>query len=180
MLVPVPIDEPDLASSPVLFREPSLLAVSARHPLARRASVSLEDLAADKVLRPRSIPDYMDEGLVPRQTPGGKPIERGPDFGTVQEMLSLIGAGKGIFPVPAHAHRYDTRPDIVYIPIRDGLPRERRLIWRTSAETSRIRAFNQAARAVVSAGANPLLHPDLTGGAAGQHRRAPASSQDSQ
>jgi hypothetical protein len=106
------------------------------------------------------MPDYMDESLVPRQTPGGKPIERGAAFGTVQEMLSLIGAGKGIFPVPAHARRYDTRPDITYIPIRDGLPRERRLIWRAVAETSRIRAFNQVVRDLVDARANPLLDPD--------------------
>jgi DNA-binding transcriptional LysR family regulator len=160
MLVPVPIQEPDLASSPVLFREPTVLAVSARHPLARRASISLEDLAAEKVLRPRSIPDYMDESLVPRQTPAGKPIERGPDFSTVQEMLSLIGAGKGIFPVPAHARRYDTRPDITYIPIRDGLPRERRLTWRITVETSRIRAFNQTVREFVDVHANPLVDAD--------------------
>jgi len=163
MLVPVPVKEPDLAASPVLFREPSVLAVSARHPLARRASVCLEDLAADKVLRPRGLPGYMDESLVPRQTPGGKLIERGADFSTVQEMLSLIGAGKGIFPVPAHARRYDTRPDIAYLPIRDGLPRERRLIWRTAAETGRIRAFNQTVRDLVAARANPLLDPEPLG-----------------
>jgi DNA-binding transcriptional LysR family regulator len=133
MLVPVPVHEPDLASSPVLFREPSVLAVSARHRLARRASVSLEDLAAEKVLRPRSLPGYMEESLIPRETPTGRPIERGPEFNTVQEMLSLVGAGKGIFPVPAHARSYDTRPDIAYVPIRDGLPRERRLTWRATA-----------------------------------------------
>jgi len=159
MLVPVPVHEPDLASSPVLFREPSVLAVSARHPLARRASVSLEDLAADKVLRPRSLPDYMEESLIPRETPAGQPIERGPEFSTVQEMLSLVGAGKGIFPVPAHARSYDTRPDITYIPIRDGLPRERRLTWRATAETSRIRAFNQTVCDFVAARANPLTDP---------------------
>jgi DNA-binding transcriptional LysR family regulator len=89
-----------------------------------------------------------------------RPIERGADFSTVQEMLSLIGAGKGIFPVPAHARRYDTRPDITYVPIRDGLPRERRLTWRTTAECSRIRAFNQTVRDLVHARANPLLDPD--------------------
>jgi DNA-binding transcriptional LysR family regulator len=156
ILVPVKVAEPDIAMSPVLFQEPTVIAVSARHPFARRESVSLEDLARDKVLRPRSFPGYMDESLVPRQTPGGRPIERGPEFGTVQEMLSLIGAGQGIFPVPAHAARFDTRPDIAYIPIRDGLPRERRFIWRTTTETHRIRAFIQVARDVVAQSPNPL------------------------
>jgi hypothetical protein len=74
-------------------------------------------------------------------------------------MLSLVGAGKGIFPVPAHARSYDTRPDIAYVPIRDGLPRERRLTWRATAETSRIRAFNQTVWDFVAARANPLAGP---------------------
>ncbi|MBC6460139.1 LysR family transcriptional regulator [Actinomadura sp. HBU206391] len=159
ILVPVKVAEPDIACSPVLFREASVLAVSARHRLARRDSVSLEDFARDKVLRPRSLPDYMDESLVPRKTPAGLPIERGPEFSTVQEMLSLIGAGLGMFPVPAHAGKYDTRPDVAYIPIRDGLVRERVFIWRTTAETNRIRAFTRAARDVVATSPNPLLAP---------------------
>jgi DNA-binding transcriptional LysR family regulator len=156
VLVPVRVAEPDIATSPVLFAEPTVLAVSARHPFARQESVSLEDLARDKVLRPRALPDYMDEGLVPRRTPGGRPIERGAEFGTIQEMLSLIGAGQGMFPVPAHAVRFDIRPDIAYVPIRDGLRRERRFVWRTTAETHRIRAFTQIARDVVARSPNPL------------------------
>ncbi|GAA2454179.1 LysR family transcriptional regulator [Actinomadura vinacea] len=156
VLVPVRVDEPDLTASPVLFSEPSVLAASARHRLARRASVTLDDLAGEQVLRPRGMPDYMDESLVPRRTPGGAAVERGLEFSTVQEMLSLIGAGMGVFPVPAHASRYDTRPDIAYIPISDGLIRERRFIWRGAAENNRIRAFTQAARDVVAASAEPL------------------------
>jgi DNA-binding transcriptional LysR family regulator len=156
VLVPVSVKEPDLASSPVLFSEPIVLAVSARHPFARRDSVTLEDLARDRVLRPASIPEYMREELAPNTTPSGRPIEPGPEFGTVQEMLSLIGAGQGVFPVPAHATRYDTRPDIAYVPISDGPPRERRLIWRTTAETTRIRAFTQAAQEFVTGNGAPL------------------------
>lgn len=156
VLVPVRVAEPDMAVSPVLFDEPTMLAVSSRHPFARRESVSMEDLARDKVLRPRSFPDYMEESLVPRRTPGGRPIERGQEFSTIQEMLSLVGAGQGMFPVPAHAARFDARPDIVYVPIRDGLRRERRFVWRTTAENHRIRAFTRVARDVVARDPNPL------------------------
>jgi DNA-binding transcriptional LysR family regulator len=155
-LVPFLVEEPDLVSGPVLFSEPTVLAVSARHPFARRKSVTLEDLARDKVLHPASVPEYMKDALAPRTTPSGKPIERGPDFSTVQEMLSLIGAGQGMFPVPVHATRYDTRPDIVYVPISDGVPRKRVLIWRASGETSRIRAFTRTAQVFVAANGDPL------------------------
>jgi DNA-binding transcriptional LysR family regulator len=155
-LVPFPVEEPDLVSGPVLFSEPTVLAVSSRHPFARRKSVTLEDLARDKVLHPASVPDYMKDALAPRTTPSGKAIERGPEFGTVQEMLSLIGAGQGMFPVPVHATLYDTRPDIVYVPISDGVPRKRVLIWRAAGETSRIRAFTQTAQEFVAVNGYPL------------------------
>lgn len=144
VLVPVEVDEPGIACGPVLFREPVVLAVSARHRLVRKGSVSLEDLGAEEVLSPRGLPDSMKESLAPLRTPGGRPVRFGREFSTVQEMLSLVGAGLGVFPVPAHAARYDTRPDIAYLPIRDGVPRERRFIWRADGETNRIRAFTRA------------------------------------
>lgn len=136
---------PEFAAGPVLFNEGSMLVVSARHPFAHRASVTMDDLARDKVLRPRGIPDELDERYVPRMAPGGRPIERGPDFGTHHEMFALVGGGKGVFPVAEHIARYEARPDVVYIPIDDGPRFAWRLLWRKAAETNRIRAFSHTA-----------------------------------
>jgi DNA-binding transcriptional LysR family regulator len=61
-------------------------------------------------------------------------------------MTALVGAGKGIFPVPERTSRYYTRPDITYVPIRDTQPFEWALIWRTVTETETVRAFSQTAR----------------------------------
>ncbi len=102
-----PVEEPDLTVGPVLVREPHALAVSARHPFARhpfarRACVRLDDLARDTVLRsPRSLPDYWDAHHVPARTPDGRLVERGEDGETVQELIALVGAGRGIYPAPA-------------------------------------------------------------------------------
>jgi len=157
LLVAAPAPDPRLTQSPALFREPPVLAVSARHPFARRESVSVEDLARDKVLRPRGVPDELDALSVPRHTPGGRPIERGADFATIQEMFALVGAGRGVFPVPTHASRYDARPDVAYVPISDGPEFVWHLIWRTAAETNRIRAFCRTAIDFVETNGNPLL-----------------------
>ncbi|MDR8413544.1 LysR family transcriptional regulator [Nonomuraea sp. 3-1Str] len=159
LLVGAPSLEPEVAEGPILFREQPMLAVSSRHPFARRASVSMEDLARDRVLRPREFTDEVDALVVPRTTPGGLPIPRGLTFGTIQEMLALIGAGKGVFVVPAHARRYDSRPDVTYVPIQDGRPFEWRLVWLTSAESARVRAFTQAATDYVRLHPNPLIGP---------------------
>lgn len=142
----------DLTGGSVLFEEDRLLAVSARHPFARRASVPFADLARAKVLRtPAAVPDYWDRALVPEQTPDGRPVERGPAFDTVQEMLALVGAGMGTYPVPAQATSYYVRPDVAYVPIDDAPPFQWRFIWLTAAQTTRILAFDRAAATVAKA-----------------------------
>jgi DNA-binding transcriptional LysR family regulator len=136
----------------VFFQEDRMIAVSARHRFARRTSVSFADLANARVLRsPPAIPDYYDETLAPGHTPDGRPTERGPTFATVQEMLALVGAGKGSYPVPAHAAQYYQRPDVAYVPIDDAPPYGWRFLWLTATETSLIRAFDRTAAEVAKA-----------------------------
>jgi DNA-binding transcriptional LysR family regulator len=138
--------EADLTGGSVLFEENRLLAVPARHPFARRPSVSFADLARTKVLRtPPTVPDYWDQALVPQHTPDGRPVERGPSFGTVQEMLGLVGAGFGTYPVPTQATAYYARPDVAYVPIHDAPPYQWRFVWLSAAENATIRAFDRAA-----------------------------------
>ena len=144
--------EADLTGGTVLFEEDRLLAVSARHPFARRPSVSFADLARTTVLRtPPAVPDYWDHALVPQHTPDGRPVERGPSFGTIQEMLALVGAGFGTYPVPTQAASYHARPDVAYVPIHDAPPYQWRFVWLSAAETATIRAFDRAAATLATA-----------------------------
>jgi hypothetical protein len=136
----------DLTAGSVLVEEDQLLAVPARHPFARRPSVSFADVASTMVLRtPQASPDYWDQALVPPSTPEGGPVERGPSFDTTQEMLALVGAGMGTYPVPSQFTSYYIRPDVAYVPISDAAPYQRRFLWLSAAETARIRAFDRAA-----------------------------------
>ncbi len=145
----LPIHDPALVTGAILLREPHVLAVSAGHPFARRPYVSLEDLARGEVLRaPCAGLDRWER--VPERTPGGRDIERGPLTATFQEMLTLIGAGQGVYPVGEHVTRYYVRPDVAYVPLRDAPPLEWGLIWRSSAETARVRAFDRVAREVAA------------------------------
>jgi hypothetical protein len=70
-------------------------------------------------------------------------------------MLTLIGAGRGVYPVGAHVRRFYARPDVTYVPFRDAPPLEWGLIWRASGATGRVRAFEQTARDVVQAQGGP-------------------------
>jgi DNA-binding transcriptional LysR family regulator len=155
LLATVPVfgaREADLTGGSVLFEESRLLAVSAGHPFARRPSVSFADLARTTILRTTpAVPDYWDHALVPQHMPDGRPVERGPSFGTVQEMLALVGAGFGTYPVPAQAKGYHPRPDVAYVPIHNAPPHQWRLIWLSAAETAKIRAFDHAAATLAKA-----------------------------
>ena len=147
LFVGLPVIEADLTVGPVLTREKLVLAVSARHPFAGRDAISFQDLARTTLLSPpTTLPAYYDASLVPQQTDDGRPIVRGPAFSTTEEMLALVGAGKGSYPVPVQAAQFYARPDVAYIPIHDAAPFEWALVWRNTGETARVRAFNQAAQ----------------------------------
>ncbi|MCF2527830.1 LysR family transcriptional regulator [Yinghuangia soli] len=151
-LVWLPVEEPDLTVGPVVVTEPMVLAVSARHHLAQRETVSLEDLVEGPVLQSaESIPAYWEEAINPRVTPSGKPIPRGPAVATVHETLANIAAGLGMAPVPAHAPKYFQRADIAFVPIHDMALLRWGLVWRNSGASPLVRAFAQAARDAVKA-----------------------------
>jgi DNA-binding transcriptional LysR family regulator len=153
LLTTLPVSEPDLTTGPVLFCEDVLLAVSARHPFARRASIAFAEVTRDTVLgAPPGQPAYRDAATVAARTPDGRAVRRGPPFSTIQEMLALVGAGRGVYPVPAQALRFYVRPDVAYVPIPDAPPVEWVLVWRTAGNTPRIRAFGQAMRTTRPAG----------------------------
>jgi LysR substrate binding domain len=123
----VPATEPGIASGPVLVREARMLAVPLGHPFARRESIGASDLARVDLVEPD---------------------------GTFSEALTLVGTGRGVLLVGAHARRYYARPDIVYVPVGDAAPLEWGLIWPADRNTARVRAF--------AAAANDLVH-DHTG-----------------
>ncbi|MGV9326040.1 LysR family transcriptional regulator [Streptosporangium sandarakinum] len=145
-LATFPVDEPGIATGPVLMSEARMLAVPARHPFARRASVRLEDLARVTLLQlPATLPESLRRDRTPHATPSGRPIAPGPQAATFNEALTLVGAGRGVFPVGAQARRYYVRPDVAYVPFEDAPPLRWGLLWRAGNATARLRAFTEAA-----------------------------------
>lgn len=145
----IPLGGSELAHGPVLMRESRLLAVPAGHKLANRESVDLEDLASVRLLRmPGTVDERVRADRSPSHTPSGRPIEPGPVAQTMNELLTLIGAGEGAFTVGAQMRQYYARPDIAYVPLRDAAPLEWGLLWRTDNATARAAAFARAAQEI--------------------------------
>ncbi|GAA1835490.1 LysR family transcriptional regulator [Actinomadura chokoriensis] len=141
-----PVEEPGIATGPVLVSEARMLAVPVGHPFARRSSVGLEDLARTPLLQlPDTLPESLRRDRTPGTTPSGRPIAAGPAAATFTEMLTLVGAGRGVFPVGAQARRYYARPDVAYVPFTDAPPLRWGLLWRADNATARVLAFAEAA-----------------------------------
>ncbi|MFB4319840.1 LysR family transcriptional regulator [Actinomadura sp. 21ATH] len=142
-LTEFPIREPDITAGPVVFSEPRGLMVPARHPLAGRPSVSVEDLA-DTTLIPmtgEAIPQYWLDAVYPRRTPAGRPIQHGPGATYWQEAVTLVASGKGVSPASLRAAHYYSHPGVAMVPFHDAPPIEYGLLWPTARETARVRAF---------------------------------------
>ena len=84
----------------------------------------------------------------PRPDGRSSPVRRP---GRSRRSLTLVGAGRGLFPIGAHMRRYYMRPDVAYVPFRDAPPVHWRLMWRMDGATGRIHAF---------AAAHDLVSPD--------------------
>lgn len=157
LIVSLPHQEPGMINGPVLFSESRMLAVSDGHPLARRDSVSMEDLVQVRLLQvAQTVPDYWRKARTPLRTPAGHPIETGPDFETFQEALALIGAGHGAFVVGAQAALYYARSGVACVPLSDAPPLEWIPTWlasNTMDTTAHIHAFNRTAQEAAALGA---------------------------
>jgi hypothetical protein len=92
----LPTLAPEHAAGPVLFREAPVLAVSVRHPLARRESVDVAQLARYEMLRPRTSSDQ----AVRASAPG--PAAEAPVPGQAPRWTAPEGAER-LFPARAES-----------------------------------------------------------------------------
>ncbi|HZF87482.1 LysR family transcriptional regulator [Streptomyces sp.] len=145
-VVLLPVAEDDLVLGPVFSRQPQTLALSARHPLAARESVSAEELANCRLIGIQdSAPEYWRREQAPRETPGGLPIPAGPLVNTLQEGLSLTAADRGAMLLcRSTAEYHGRRSSIAFVPV-EGLPDSLLgLVLRRDNSTPQARAFAQA------------------------------------
>jgi DNA-binding transcriptional LysR family regulator len=151
-LATFPVHEPGIVTGPVLVSEVRFLAVPIGHPFARRDTLSLEDLATVTMLQlPDTLPESVRAYRTPHNTPSGQPIQPGRSAATFQELLTLVGAGHGVFPVGANVRRYYARPDVAYVHLHDAPPLQWGLLWRADNATARVRSFKDAAHDHVTA-----------------------------
>jgi DNA-binding transcriptional LysR family regulator len=126
-VLPLPVAEPDLTVGPVLLSETALLAVSAGHPIARRAVVTANDLAEQNFLFAQDLPEYWVEHHLPMARSAAS-VTTLPGF---QEILAYAASGHGVAIVGAQVEQLYPRPDLACVPIEGSPTFDYALVWRT-------------------------------------------------
>jgi DNA-binding transcriptional LysR family regulator len=159
VLVLRPFRDPEVVIGPTLTRQERLLAVAADHPLARRESVSVEDLADYTTTDVETLPREIMDAFSPPVTPSGRPIQRA-KLRSIGEAVPRVATGELVHPTTQIFFEHFPHPRVVAIPIRDLAPAETVLVWLRANRSSKVAAFAQAAADVMNRdefGADPDL-----------------------
>jgi DNA-binding transcriptional LysR family regulator len=127
------------------------------HPLTRRTTVDVSDLATELFLLapPEEAVVFHDEVFTLCRRAGFTPrVAHGvPD---VQAAIALVAAGLGISPVPAAIQGFK-RKGVVYWPLRPPTFRiEMGLAWRRDDDSALVQQFARVARETARRTANSL------------------------
>jgi DNA-binding transcriptional LysR family regulator len=117
----LPASSPALTVKPI-FREPLVVVLPERHPLARRRSLALPALRGERfLLFPRRFaPEYYDALMAIFRQAGVEP-QVVHDTNRLHTTLSLVATGRGVSLTPKCVGRL-ARPGVVCRPLRPRVP----------------------------------------------------------
>lgn len=151
-VVLMPVQESELVLGQVFSKQPQSLAVSTRHPFAKRDALGAEDLAACSLIGVHgAAPEYWRRAQAPAVTPEGRPILAGPSVATLQEGLALVQADRGAMLLCHPTADYYGRRAVTFVPLTGLQDSFLGLVWHRNYETARTRAFSQALATVADA-----------------------------
>lgn len=150
----LPLHDPRIAIGPILSSEPRVVAVATDHPLARRDSVCIEDLAEETVSDIATLPRELMDAFIPPETPSGRRLRR-TQCRAVAETPARIALGELVHPtVPSFLAHYP-HPGVTAVPIRDLPPSHTALVWLKSDHSAKTQAFACAASDVLQGTSTP-------------------------
>jgi hypothetical protein len=141
----------------VLAHEERLVALAASHPLADRESLQFADLREQGFI---VNPAVAGGGPPPRwlaeQHRHGLPGRVAAQAASIQEILTLVAAGRGVCVVPSPVARDHPRADVAYVPVGDADPAVVSLAWRAEHRSDARDCFIDTARAVADRDRPPV------------------------
>jgi DNA-binding transcriptional LysR family regulator len=144
----LPLSAPDVTIGPVLSREERVALLANDDPLARRDSISYEDLADRGVSDVLAFPRDVMNAFIPPVTPLGRVLRRIPNS-SAEDTMMRVALGEQVHPTVRSFLDHHSHPGVVSVPIRDLPPSETGLVWLTANRGPKIDAFARAASDVI-------------------------------
>jgi DNA-binding transcriptional LysR family regulator len=131
----------------ILAYESRAVALAAGHRLANRESLTFAELQdEDFVTNPAHGSAGPPTRWLAEQRRHGLPGRVAAEAATVQEILTLVAAGRGVCLVPESVASHYPRADVRYVKVADADPAVVSLAWNRENERPALEAFREAAR----------------------------------
>jgi DNA-binding transcriptional LysR family regulator len=138
----------------VIAREPRVVALPAPHPLSGQATLRFTDLREESfITNPVVEASAPPKRWLAEQARHGLPGRIAAEAASVQEILTLVAAGKGVCVVPASVAQHYPRADVVYVEMSDADPAVVSLAWPRGGLRPIVGAFIEVARRLARASA---------------------------
>jgi DNA-binding transcriptional LysR family regulator len=149
----------------IIATEPRVIALANAHPLAIRETLTFADLRDEAfIVNPMLSHDGPPARWLAEQRRHGLPGRVAAEARSPQEIMALVGAGRGVCLVPATAALHDRRPDVVCVPVTDAEPAVVSLAWLPDRSSPTLKAFVATAREVSATSADIELSADSLSG----------------
>lgn len=131
-------------------RDPRTVALSPRHALAHRTSVTLADIAEDPVLRPDILTsEQAQQFWTADPRPDGRSAPLGPVVPTVEDCLLEVGRNRGIWIAPQPLGAAMPIGDLRWVQLTDAEPFDLAVVWNDQAPEPLITRLIAEVRAAV-------------------------------
>jgi DNA-binding transcriptional LysR family regulator len=136
----------------VIAREPRVVALPVSHSLCGRATLKFNDLREESfITNPVVGASSPPKRWLAEQARHGLPGRIAAQAASVQEILTLVAAGKGVCLVPAPVAWQYQRVDVVYVEVSDADPAVVSLAWPRGALRPIVGAFIEVTRRMARA-----------------------------
>jgi DNA-binding transcriptional LysR family regulator len=135
----------------VLTQEPRLAALANTHPLASRRTLTFADLRDESfVINPVARQDVPPPRWLAEQRRNQLPGRIAAQATSLQEILALVAAGRGVCLLPSAVAQHHPRAGVTFVPIADADPAVVSLAWRQGPIWPAVSAFIEASRQVAA------------------------------
>jgi DNA-binding transcriptional LysR family regulator len=144
----LPIDDPDVTIGPILSSEERVVALATNHPLAKRKSLGVDDLADYAIADVRTLPRKMVDAFIPPRTSTGKRLRR-IKIRTMGESIMRVALGETVHPTVGSLLDHSPHPGVTSVPMSDMPASKTALVWLSAKRSPKLDAFARAASDVL-------------------------------